>query len=324
MTAVDIVLIGRNEALRLPAVLIAASGTGARVIYVDSGSTDLSREIATARGVTTVPLDMSVPFTAARARNAGAAALVDPAPFLHFLDGDCVLEPGWMDAALAFLHAHPDHALVTGWIAEERPDVSVYNRLIDWEWHAAPGRIEAATGNMLVRRAAFEAVGGFDPRFIASEEEEFCTRLIAEGWALERLPRTMARHDADMTRLGQWWRRTERAGHGLAQLGRTHPGRGVAERRRAWVYGGAIPLTALVLFALAPWAALLVLLAYPWTWWNGYRALRRDGIAQGDARKFAALFTLAKLPTLIGMLRYHLRRLAGRDMTLIEYRGPGG
>ena len=310
MSRVDIILIGRNEARRLPRVIAAAEATGARIVYVDSGSTDDSRRIAAAAGVMVVPLDLSVPFTAARARNAGAAALTDPAPLVHFIDGDCVLYPGWMDQASAFLAARPDHAMVTGWPVEEHPEASIYNRLIDWEWHAPPGPTEAATGNMLVRRAAFDAAGGFDPTFVASEEEELCTRLRAAGWALERLPLPMVSHDAAMMRLGQWWRRTERAGHGLAQLGARHPGRRSAERRRAWLYGALVPLAGLGLAQISPLAAGL--------------ALRRGGVTAPDARRFAALFTLAKAPTLIGMLRYHLRRWLKRDMALIEYRDASG
>ncbi|QFS84587.1 N-glycosyltransferase [Roseivivax sp. THAF40] len=321
-TAVDIVLIGRNEAARLPAVLSAVAATDARTIYVDSGSTDGSAEIAEAAGLPVLPLDLSVPFTAARARNAGAAAFEAPAPYLHFIDADCVLDPGWMEEAVTFLETHPDHAMVTGWAAEEHPERSVYNRLIDWEWKAPAGRIDASTGNMLVRRAAFDAVGGFDPAFIASEEEDLCLRLIAAGWHLERLPRLMVRHDAAMTRLGQWWRRTERAGHGLAQIAAKHGVRRVRERRRAWVFGLGIPLAALLALAVAPSLSALVLLAYPLIWVRGYRAMRRDGIGARDAASFAGLFTLAKFPTLQGMLRYHARRWSGQDLHLIEYRTP--
>ncbi len=322
--AMDIVLIGRNEAARLPAVLAAVKATGARAVYVDSGSTDDSCALAEAAGLIVVPLDLSVPFTAARARNAGAEALEDPAPYLHFVDGDCVLAPGWTETARAFLDAHPDHAMLTGWAAEERPEDSLYNRLIDWEWHATAGRIASSTGNMLIRRAAFDPVGGFDPGFIASEEEDLCLRLIAAGWHLERLPQVMVHHDAQMTRLSQWWRRTERAGHGLAQLAAKHRGARARELGRAWVLGGCLPLAVLICLPLAPWLGAGLLLAYPLSALRGYRAMRRDGIATKDAAGFAGLFTLAKIPTFLGIMRYHLRRLTGRKLALIEYRPKQG
>ncbi|MEZ5917333.1 MAG: glycosyltransferase [Parvularculaceae bacterium] len=51
-----------------------AQGEGP-IVYVDSGSTDGSVESAKAVGAIVVNLDMSAPFTAARARNAGFKTL---------------------------------------------------------------------------------------------------------------------------------------------------------------------------------------------------------------------------------------------------------
>ncbi len=73
MTVAGIV-IGRNEGARLIACLDALEGV-APVIYVDRGSTDGSVAAAQARGAHVVSLDMQLPFTAARARNAGLAHL---------------------------------------------------------------------------------------------------------------------------------------------------------------------------------------------------------------------------------------------------------
>lgn len=67
------VAIGRNEGARLVACLESMVGRVDPIIYVDSGSTDNSVAEARARGAEVVELDMSIPFTAARARNAGAA-----------------------------------------------------------------------------------------------------------------------------------------------------------------------------------------------------------------------------------------------------------
>ena len=48
---------------------------GASVVYVDSGSTDGSVDLARDLGADVVELDLSSPFTAARARNAGLERL---------------------------------------------------------------------------------------------------------------------------------------------------------------------------------------------------------------------------------------------------------
>ncbi|HCT44889.1 MAG TPA: glycosyl transferase, partial [Phycisphaerales bacterium] len=71
MTDVGVVAIGRNEGERLKRCLTSAVACTDRVVYVDSGSTDDSVEFAESIGVEVVDLDTSIPFTAARARNAG-------------------------------------------------------------------------------------------------------------------------------------------------------------------------------------------------------------------------------------------------------------
>ena len=69
---VDAVVIGRNEGVRLIRCLDSMKRADLRrIVYVDSGSTDGSIAEAESRGVEVLRLDLSVPFTAARARNAG-------------------------------------------------------------------------------------------------------------------------------------------------------------------------------------------------------------------------------------------------------------
>ena len=67
---VGAVAIGRNEGERLKRCLASLSAA-ARGVYVDSGSTDGSAEWARDQGADVIELDMNLPFTAARARNAG-------------------------------------------------------------------------------------------------------------------------------------------------------------------------------------------------------------------------------------------------------------
>src|SRR3990167_523301 len=110
---VGFVAIGRNEGERLTACLRSLRNAGAGdIVYVDSGSTDGSVKAAAALGAAVVELDMSVPFTAARARNAGAARLIDMANprFIQFIDGDCTLDESWIGRPPRFLEAHPDVA----------------------------------------------------------------------------------------------------------------------------------------------------------------------------------------------------------------------
>jgi len=155
------IVIGRNEGARLIACLDALAGQVAPIIYVDSGSSDGSVEAAKARGAQVIALDMTQPFTAARARNAGIAALPPDARFVQFLDGDCVMQAGWLETAQTHLENHPQVAVVCGRRREMAPEASVYNRLIDAEWDTPIGEARACGGDALMRVAPLRAVGGY-------------------------------------------------------------------------------------------------------------------------------------------------------------------
>jgi len=75
--SVGFVAIGRNEGERLRRCLLSIPRSTGRTVYVDSGSVDGSIELARRLGAEVVELDASVPFTAARARNAGIAQLLE-------------------------------------------------------------------------------------------------------------------------------------------------------------------------------------------------------------------------------------------------------
>jgi len=311
------VLIGRNEGARLIRCLASVRGFD-RVVYVDSGSTDGSVEAARAAGAEIVVLETDQPFTAARARNAGLDALraAGPRPALvQFIDGDCELRPDWPARAEAFLAGHPEAAVVCGRRRERFPENSVYNRLCDAEWDTPVGRASACGGDAMMRMAALDAVGGFDPRLIAGEEPELCVRLRAAGWEVWRLDAEMTLHDAAMTRFAQWWKRARRAGHAYAEGAALHgapPERhGVAQRRRALIWGLALPLAALAGALIVSPLALLLLLAWPA---QVARLARRMPLEQ------ALFLVLAKIPEALGVAEYHLRRLAGRPAGLIEYK----
>ena len=325
------VAIGRNEGERLKRCLTSLVGQVARVVYVDSGSSDDSVAFARSLGVEVVELDMTRPFTAARARNTGFAALMQDSPltdYVQFVDGDCAVVAGWIDIARAHLETHPSLGLVTGWRSEIAPEASIYNAMCDMEWHRPAGPITACGGDMLVRRTAFESVDGLNPTLIAGEDEEFCMRLAKAGWGLECLPEAMTRHDAAMTRFSQWWQRAVRAGHAFAQIGRMHPQHFRPERRRIMIYGVVLPLVALdgIILALSGTVlaglllTLAVVTAYEMSWLRTMRGLMRDGLPAPQATRHALLLTISKFPNLIGALTYHKRRLQGRDMHLIEYK----
>ncbi len=50
------------------------------------------------------------------------------------------------------------------------------------------GRTIAATGNLMVRRSAFEALGGFVEGIRSAGDVDFCLRLQEAGWELDFRP----------------------------------------------------------------------------------------------------------------------------------------
>lgn len=319
---IDAVVIGRNEGARLVACLGSLAGQVRRVIYVDSGSTDGSVAAATTAGAQVIALDMTRPFTAARARNAGIAALdaANPPDFIQFLDGDCTLDPGWIGKSRAYLLARPDVAVICGRRRERFPAASVYNRLADAEWNTPPGPATACGGDALMRRDAVQEVGGYREDLIAGEEPELCLRLARRGWTIWRLDAEMTLHDAAMTRFGQWWRRSRRAGHAFAEGAALHgdgPERHwVAETRRALLWGVALPLIALLGGWLLHPLLFLLLLAWPL---QVIRLARRFGANRAGLER-AVFSVLGKLPEAQGILGYWLDRLRHRRATIIEYK----
>lgn len=318
---VGVVAIGRNEGERLRRCLDALPG-GMAVVYVDSASTDDSVDQARRRGVEVVELDVSTPFTAARARNAGLRRLADRRPDLRFvqvIDGDCALVPGWLEAALDEMERDPRLAVVCGRRRELFPEASIYNRLCDIEWDTPVGEAMSCGGDALIRLRALAEVGGYDDALIAGEEPELCARMRGRGWRISRIDREMTRHDAAMTRFGQWWRRSMRSGHGFAQVNASHPDLYRRELRSSMVWGAVLPALALV---SAPWTGglgLALLLAYPAQW--GRIALRyRARSSPGDAALYATSCVLGKLPEAAGASRYWWGRWRGRRSGLIEYK----
>ena len=204
---------------------------------------------------------MSVPFTAARARNAGFRRLLEVSPdldFVQFVDGDCEINAGWLEIAASFLSSRTDVAAVAGRLRERHPDRSVYNWLCGREWDGPAGEVRACGGIVMMRATALETVGGYRDDLIAGEEPELCVRLRAKGWRIWRLDAEMALHDAAMTQFSQWWRRAARAGYAFAQGAYLHGGaperHWVWESRRAWLWGMWLPLMCLACaLVLGPW-----------------------------------------------------------------------
>jgi len=329
MSRVGVVVIGRNEGERLRRCLASVVGRVGEMVYVDSGSTDGSVELARSMGAAVVELDMSRPFAAARARNEGFAWLSERNPdleFVQFVDGDCEVREGWIEAAVEYLERNEKVAVVYGRRRERFIEASVWNRLCDIEWRGRPGPSRACGGNAMMRARVFKEVGGFNPSVIAGEEPELSLRIRRLGWEIVRLDREMTWHDSGMTRARQWWRRAVRSGHAYAQ-GMAMHGRGperhyVRESLAIWAWGVGPLLLAAALAWPTRGLSALVLGVYPAQAVRTALRRKHPEDAPGDAWLYGVACTVAKWPQVVGQATYWWRALRGRAPRIIEYKGP--
>jgi GT2 family glycosyltransferase len=151
-----------------------------------------------------------------RARNAGVRAAL--ANVIAFTDADCVATPTWLEAMLACRGRAP---LIAGNVTVSTgvPPNAVERFESVWRYAQEAWTAEgwAATANLLVERAAFDAVGGFDPayRHIA-EDADFCLRAGRAGYPLGYCAEAVISHDAE-SRVWPLLRRAFFHGYSAAQ-----------------------------------------------------------------------------------------------------------
>jgi len=322
MLGLGVVVIGRNEGERLKTCLESVVDVR-QIVYVDSGSTDDSINIANKLGVHVVNLDISIPFTAARARNEGFQRLIELNPelnYVQFVDGDCEVVKGWLATAMAYIEQYDDVAAVCGRRRERYPEASVYNMLCDIEWNTCIGETKACGGDSLMRVTAFKKVSGFNPDVIAGEEPELCVRLRKNSWKVWRLDEEMTLHDANIYRFGEWWRRNVRAGYAFALGVQMHGGspeqHWVSEVKRTRLWSGFIPLFILLATIVEPMFVFIVAI-YP---------LQIARIAMKNSKNikrnwlYAFFVTLGKFPEMQGQLKFYINRLLNTQSKIIEYK----
>ena len=333
MINVGVVAIGRNEGERLRRCLSALVPLAVPVVYVDSGSNDGSVALAQLMGVSVVELDRTIPFTAARARNAGFQSLLQANPtldFVQFIDGDCEVSDGWFQAAISCFEKTPDVAVVCGRRRERFPDASIYNRLIDIEWDTPIGEIQSCGGDSLMKVATFDSVGRFDESIAAGEEPEYCSRLRNAGYRIQRVDAEMTKHDAAITTISQWWRRHQRSGYGgldvqqrfdLTMFDRE------LRSARVWTIG-VLSLCLIVSFLSGLWlgffGCIIGILVATGLWcfqtMRISRFYRQKGLSLGSSLRAGLVSMAVKWANLIGQMRYFRDRRHGKYSRLIEYK----
>jgi GT2 family glycosyltransferase len=164
---------------------------------------------ASLQGITVVRA--SKEGSASHARNVGVAAAAND--WILFLDSDVVPPP---DLIAQFFEQPIDERVgaMTGDIAgipSTRTLAARYGtarNFLGQRSHVMnPFRPRASSANLLVRRAAFEQVGGYTEGIWAAEDTDFTWRLQAEGWTLSFNPRAVVEHEYRDTLRGlrrQW------------------------------------------------------------------------------------------------------------------------
>lgn len=326
---VGVVVIGRNEGERLVQCLESALHVGCPVVYVDSGSSDDSVAIARSLGADIIELDRARPFSAARARNEGFERLFGKCPgirFVQFLDGDCTLLPGWVEAAVRALSAESKRSAVIGHLRERNADASVYNRLCAMEWRSAPGDLRNygyLGGISMMRAEVFRDLGGFRTDVIAGEDSELGVRMGLAGYKITKIDFPMATHDAGMTSFRQWWRRAVRAGHAIGQrydINGKSAVRDCARERNSTIFWGiGLPLIVLSTAFPTHGASFLLLAVYSVLGIRVWRYRRSMGDRSGDAVLYATFILIAKFANAVGLVKFFFNKVA-RNYQIIEYK----
>ncbi len=302
----------RNDAARLArclaSIALSAAATPVQIVVADNGSTDDTPSTAMDSGATVVSVPNRV---VAAVRNAGAA--VTTAPLLAFVDADHELDPGWVEAAVGLM-ASPR---ITAIGADYHPpaEATWVQRTYDRLRRHPPANETTSwlpSGNLVVRRDAFEAIGGFDETLESCEDVDLCRRLRERGGCLIAAPSLYSTHHGDPLTLravflSELWRgrdnlrvtmREARDPKGLLGLAFTG----------LYLVGLVGIVVAWPLFGVSGSMAALGLLAVL-TALRVFRLVRAGG-SLSEALRFAVTFDAARALALVIRVRHGTRRKA--------------
>ena len=250
MNKVDVVIVayGNRQSIGGLVQVVRSFDDIGVVVVVDNG-TDGSAEAARSAGAVAIDRPDNPGFGSGQ--NAGVSSTT--APLVLLLNPDAWPDPEGLKAGVRHLEAHPDVAAVQGDIVNTHTGSSERShgrelgplhllgralglrrllrfRSVRWlarhtslSDHVQRTAVQhdavqtlAATA-MLIRRAAFDAVGGFDESyFLYGEDLDLCRRLRGNGFQLVALPERFATHESGASSEGwwarelEWWRGTMR------------------------------------------------------------------------------------------------------------------
>jgi glycosyltransferase involved in cell wall biosynthesis len=175
------------------------------IIVVNDGSPDNTREVAATFGDKIIYVEQPN-GRVARARNRGL--LEARGEFLHFMDADDFIAPDFYARILAAARAAPDAGAFYGdcmmadesgnalwaWNAEPLPEGD--------QFHACLRKLYGMPSTVVIRRAAMDRAGLWNPQFEVGEDWDMWIRLAACGWRALAVPGAQVmyrRHDASIS-----------------------------------------------------------------------------------------------------------------------------
>ena len=309
--AISIVIIGRNEAGNIidcimSALLVDYPQDKLEILYVDTGSTDGSQDIAKSTGINVIEVSSKAP-SASLARNRGME--VSCHEIIHFVDGDMTIQPAYLKKAVRRL-AHGDVICVIGRVIERHADRNWISRMLNVDWKKKEeGYINAPGGGGTFIRSALEKIGGYNIGLTSAEETDVGIRLRNAGYKICLINDIMATHDYGVNSFGELLKRIYGSGRGRFRILVCDK---VPPEIRRW--GWALPKQAavvlsiilLLIFCGFLYVAIFLLVAYPVLYlarviisdWN-HIINRKHGL---EAFLYSYIYYITKPLVLMGMI----------------------
>jgi GT2 family glycosyltransferase len=209
-----VVIVTYNSAHCLPQALHSLPA-GVEAIVVDNASADGSAEIAERLGARVIRNAGNLGF--GRACNRGAA--LARGEFLLFFNPDAVMTPGALEALVGAARDHPEAAAFQANLVP--PTAAAANVERD-----GVRPVQSLLGAALfVRKAVFDAVGGFDENiFLYFEDTDLSVRLAARGPLLLVLGAPVLHQSGQGAKLslGQRFTKYRHFAHSRIYFGRKH------------------------------------------------------------------------------------------------------
>ncbi len=201
-----------------------AVGPGDEIVLADN--TDDNVAAGLGRGAVSV-LACTVRRSVYSARNEGAESTA--APWILFVDADCFLPADLLDS---YFDPPPadDAGAVAGAVVGLSGQESIVSRYTRSRGHLDQAELAehpfgptAVTANVLIRRAAFERIGGFQELTRSSGDLDICWRLARAGFDIGLNTGAAVEHE-HRENLTDLFKQARRIGAGSRWLGKRHPG----------------------------------------------------------------------------------------------------